>query len=416
MPILRRSLAAAPALLATAAAALVLAFPASVARATDANAVLVAAAADRTAWIDSARTRLLEMQEGPPPGRGETAPNDLPADARREWPYEGVYRVGGSIPVGYRVGGTAIAATALLRVLPPAPAEGAGIEDATTRDDCLAAIERARAFVCEIADHPRLAHDYPPSYDVRGWGFIYALAFLLELERAELVPAAAREATDAAITHYLDGIQHIEIPGTGGWNYARGRGRDAPAPFMTGPAVRALLAARASGRAVDEAVLDRALDALERAKDEAGGVAYAGTPGRRGAGLPGAVGRMLAAETALLEAGRGSPLAVRAALDAFFTHWDRLDERRAKSGTHEGPWGVAPYYFFFAHLEAARAIELLPAALRPEYRARLDDRLAETRLADGTWNDRVFPRTANYGTSCVLLALAMPEPPGARRE
>jgi hypothetical protein len=34
---------------------------------------------------------------------------------RAEWPYEGVYRVGGVIPYGYRVGGTGIVGRALLR-------------------------------------------------------------------------------------------------------------------------------------------------------------------------------------------------------------------------------------------------------------------------------------------------------------
>lgn len=371
--------------------------------------------AEREAWIDAACTRLLEMQEGPPPPRGRNVV-EVPADERREWPYEGIYRVGGSIPIGYRVGGTAIAALALCRTLDRAttddgaPAEVAKDGDAGDRAaETRAAIERARAFVCEAIDDPRLAHDDPPSYDVRGWGFIYALSCLLELDARGLVSEGARAATDAALAHYLVGLQAIEIPDAGGWNYARGRGRDRPAPFMTGPAVRALLRAKAAGHEVDGAVIERALDALERSRDDAGGIAYAGAPGRRGAGLPGSVGRMLATETALLEAGRGSTLRVRAAIDAFFTHWDRLDERRAKSGTHVGPWGVAPYYFFFAHVEAARAIEMLPRGLRSEYRDRLDARLAETRLEDGTWNDRVFPRTANYGTSCVLLALTMPE-------
>ena len=35
-----------------------------------------------------------------------------------QWPYEGVYRVGGQIPVGYRVGGTAIVAGTLLHAAP----------------------------------------------------------------------------------------------------------------------------------------------------------------------------------------------------------------------------------------------------------------------------------------------------------
>src|SRR5256885_11646371 len=34
---------------------------------------------------------------------------------KEEWPYEGVYRVNGQIPIGYRIGGTSICALALMR-------------------------------------------------------------------------------------------------------------------------------------------------------------------------------------------------------------------------------------------------------------------------------------------------------------
>ena len=34
------------------------------------------------------------------------------SDIAAQWPYEGVYRVGGNIPFGYRVGGTSIASMA----------------------------------------------------------------------------------------------------------------------------------------------------------------------------------------------------------------------------------------------------------------------------------------------------------------
>jgi len=37
-------------------------------------------------------------------------------DEKAEWPYEGVYRVQGEIPIGYRVGGTSICAIALISV------------------------------------------------------------------------------------------------------------------------------------------------------------------------------------------------------------------------------------------------------------------------------------------------------------
>jgi hypothetical protein len=99
---------------------------------------------------------------------------------------------------------------------------------------------------------------------------------------------------------------------------------------------------------------------------------------------------------------------VRRVLDACFTHWERLEERRAQTGTHTPPFLIAPYYVFFGHHYAAQAIEQLPPAERPEYRSRLHERLAQVRDADGTWNDRVFPRSANDGTAMVVLALGMP--------
>src|SRR3954454_5542369 len=39
-----------------------------------------------------------------------------------QWPYEGVYRVNRELPVGYRVGGTAIVAGTLMRAAPGDPA------------------------------------------------------------------------------------------------------------------------------------------------------------------------------------------------------------------------------------------------------------------------------------------------------
>ncbi|MCA9297034.1 MAG: hypothetical protein KC983_10965, partial [Phycisphaerales bacterium] len=92
-------------------------------------------------------------------------------------------------------------------------------------------------------------------------------------------------------------------------------------------------------------------------------------------------------------------------------HWDWLEQRRAKSGTHERPYGVAPYYFYYAHLAAAQAIECLPRSERREYRRRLHDLLMKTRDDNGTWNDRVFPRSANYGTAMAVLTLRCPDIP-----
>ena len=60
----------------------------------------------------------------------------------------------------------------------------------------------------------------------------------------------------------------------------------------------------------------------------------------------------------------------------------------------------------------AQAIELLPKGARDqdrlEYRRRLDELLFSVQLADGSWNDRVFSRTSNYGTSMAAMSFLMP--------
>src|SRR5687768_1605131 len=62
------------------------------------------------------------------------------AEVAGEWPYEGVYREGGEIPPGYRVGGTAICAWAL--------SEAPGYEESSDRREAVArATERILALL-----------------------------------------------------------------------------------------------------------------------------------------------------------------------------------------------------------------------------------------------------------------------------
>lgn len=343
---------------------------------------------------------ILELQEtGTPP---------LADIEGAEWPYEGVYRVRGGIPIGYRVGGTAISSLALLA----AP----GYTDDPARQE---AVARATRFVCAALDEPLMNPQYDGGYDVRGWGHCYALHMLLRLAKQGAIPEGMEEEVARRTKGLVATLEKTEIPQVGGWNYARPPGwvPSPSSPFMTAPVLQALFEAKAQGHVVDEAVITRALDALERCRTESGSFAYSAgldSPPRRD-GTPGAMGRMLSGETVLLTAGRGSVAQVRGALDAFLAHWLRLEERRAKSGTHLPPFGVAPYYFYFAHWHAAQAIELLPPQERPEYIRRTLELLFRTRDEDGRWNDRVFPRSASYGTACAVLSIllaqdAMPEP------
>lgn len=340
------------------------------------------------AAVDAGCATILSMQEG--------------LD-QSEWPYEGVYRVRGAIPVGYRVGGTAIAALALAR----AP----GYANDEKRQE---AVARACAFIGKALDHPLMREDtYTAGYDVRGWGYTYALLLFSELKRASLVPKGHEAACDAAARVCIAAIAATAIPELGGWNYARPQGRDAaamPSSFMTAATLQALFSARAAGFDVDADVIERALTFLESSRQEkTGEVVYAGpASARRAGGVPGATGRMCIGEATLVMGGRGSVERVRAAVEAFLEHWKDLDARRMKGGTHQPPYGVAPYYFMFAHASAAQAIELLPEAERPALRERCNRLLFSVREDDGTWNDRVFRRSAAYGTAMAIMAMTEP--------
>src|SRR5690606_34038943 len=92
-----------------------------------------------------------------------------------------------------------------------------------------------------------------------------------------------------------------------------------------------------------------------------------------------------------------------------FSHWERLEERSGRTDLRQPPYGIAPYYFLYSHVHAGRAIELLPEQDRSEYRARLAERLYSVRDEDsGLWDDRVYRRSAAYGTTAAALALMAP--------
>jgi hypothetical protein len=306
-----------------------------------------------------------------------------------QWPYEGVYRVGGKIPVGYRVGGTAIVADTLLHVAPE-------------NKEARAAFARGLAFVLKELEDPLMAPSTRDGYDVRVWGHCYALEFLCHVRAAKAAGEHAK-AVDQWITKLVETLVTEEVPG-GGWNYGNRRQQ---ASFVTAPVTQALLLARSQGEKVPDEVLDRAKKALETCRTNDGAFAYSGT-GQRPSPInkpAGSCARSAVCETTLVLLGGGSVKDIRAALEAFHTHWDELEARRKKKGTHEGPFLIAPYFFYYGHRYAAQAIEMLPEEERAKERERLLQVILKTRDADGTWNDRVFDRSRNYGTAAVALAL-----------
>ncbi|MFM8784415.1 MAG: hypothetical protein ACKOFI_04530 [Phycisphaerales bacterium] len=104
-------------------------------------------AAEVDAMVREGLAFLVSAQEGEP---------------RAQWPYEGVYRVRGEIPFGYRIGGTSIVGECL--VCMPGYAS-----DAARRE----AVARACRFVCAGTAEPLMDPVYDAGYDVRGWGYCY---------------------------------------------------------------------------------------------------------------------------------------------------------------------------------------------------------------------------------------------------
>lgn len=317
---------------------------------------------------------------------------EQPEADRGEWPYEGVYRVGvGRIPAGYRVGGTAIVCSAL--VLTP------GFSQMPER---LAAVDRGLQFMLsELESNEELEAGPKQGYDVRGWGHTYALDFFLLAKKWGLLGARAERVE----TMIPDLIRRLAVNETtqGGWNYAG----DTISPFMTGSTLLALYEARAQGYAVDAGLVERALVGLEAGRTAIGSFQYAG-PAREKVAMPGSSARAAIAELALFKAGRSDEGRLRDAIDGFFDGWSELSKRKSRQGTHEGAYGIAPYYFFYGHTYAALAIEQLPESDRHARRDALRKLLWKTREKDGSWNDRIFPRTRSYATAMASLALLAP--------
>jgi hypothetical protein len=337
-------------------------------------------APSRTELIRTAVAELVKMQEN------------------GEWPYEGVYRVEGKIPIGYRVGGTSIVAGTLLAAAP---------DDKEARR----VMERGLDFVLKGLQDPRMEPSTRDAYDVRVWGHAYALELLCGIRAAKAAGDRAKE-VEEWVPKLVSTLIAEELDG-GGWNYAT---RRRPASFVTAPIAQILLLARSQGEKVPDAVLERARKVLEAERAPSGAFAYSGkTEGRETDDkLPGSAARSAVCETTLLLLGGGSLDDLRKSLDIFHDGWDELAKRRKKTGTHEGEYHIAPYYFYYGHRYAAQAIEMLPEKEREKQRERLLQALLKTRDGDGTWNDRVFPRTRNYGTAMAVLLLLGDQAPPAR--
>ena len=315
------------------------------------------------------------------------------------WPYEGVYRVPAPgvkrptrrdyvIPVGYRIGGTSIACSALI---------SAEVKD---REALTSAVNRGTEMILKELKSPLMKPTQESFYDVRIWGHIYALDFLARLQKAKGFDEL-KEKTKPHIQKLVDAVVFQQTK-AGGWNYAN---RTQHCCFVTAPAVHALMLAREAEADVDDKVFEQSLKILQESRKAELVFPYSGTRSRRDT-APGSVARAPVSEATMLLLGDGDREKLQQCIDAFHQHWDELEKRRKKNGTHLPPHGIAPYYFYYAHRYAAMAIRMLPEQQQDTEFKKFYEVLLRTKDDDNTWNDRVFEQSKAYGTSMSLLALS----------
>lgn len=319
-----------------------------------------------------------------------------------EWPYE--LFVDNPVEAGIRVGSTAIVCTALIQT--------PGFSDKVSHQE---AVKRAVHFMInELEENPQPGSRRGGGTPV--WAHIYGLEFFLLALRKEIFEDP-QETRIREVAKYLIRCLEASTHGwpAGGWNY---QGIEPCKPFMTGAALLALYQANDQGFEVNADVIEESLHALELTRSKAGSFAYSGgfipldesplfDSMRNWASKPGSIGRACISELSLYRAGRSDVQKLRAAVEAFFEHWDALVERKGTEG-HGGPHHIASYYIMFAHRYAAMAIEALPEDERPELRLKMQTALWKLR-DDGHWNESNNPRNAAYSTAMAMLALMAPD-------
>lgn len=274
-----------------------------------------------------------------------------------------------------------------------------------------AAAARAMDFV--LRQHEAAKEGAPPKrsfMDYTVWSETMALSFLADCVDAELGDASSLRAVMAEKVAALFDKQRP----VGGFSYyvtndlrnaATARVPDEAMSFTTAAAVLALLRCRDAGVDVDAVRLDRAVDALERARREDGAFAYMiGKTGGGADGPRGAAGRGPVCELALLAAGHADLDDVRRALGIFREHRAGLDRELGKALMHCGAQGQGCHYLFFDYATAAAAAATLPAAERARHAEWLLELILPARSIEGGFRDTPINGWP-FGTAMALMAM-----------
>lgn len=282
-------------------------------------------------------------------------------------------------------------------------------------EDAGLACDRGLTYLLRNADVKR-----PSDWDTMNcWAHIYGLQ---ALAAAYTHPRYAgneerREKIRAASERHMASLSYHQAA-SGGWGYLE---FDAPrtvrpqwsTSFTTAAAIVAMVDARDAGLKIDEAVLNRAMRAVEHCRLPTGAFTYSVPVITQPGGLEwidqikGSLCRITACNVALKLAGMDVPVErMRKGMSDFFREHRFLDIARNKPVPHENYYYNSGYFYLFGHYYAARMIEMLPEAERAALRGRLWYEIVKIQQRDGSvWDYDMHAYHKPYGSAFGLLAL-----------
>lgn len=278
-----------------------------------------------------------------------------------------------------------------------------------------AALEKAVAYMCEMR-MPLRGNEWDVDY---AWSNVEGFAALVEAAkdpRFAAEPWKSRIAKRALEFYAL--LEKTQDP-MGGWGYYEGvvvsRRPTWSTSFTTASVLPALAdAQKVLGWKVDPKVVEKAVNYVKRCALPNGAYEYDLNPIPRISGgehinqVKGSLGRIQVCNWARRRAGDASVTddKIRAGLEAFFDEHKFLDEARLRPIPHEGYYAVAAYFYFFGHCYAGQVIELLPAAERETWHAKLRAEIAKCQWNDGSFMDFLGSSHMQIAsTSFAILAL-----------
>jgi hypothetical protein len=287
------------------------------------------------------------------------------------------------------------------------------IETGGNRPEVADSLDRAEAWLFQNLPHVRRA-TADTFYNC--WTHAYSIQALVHMLGRKPDDAERNKKIRELIRQQFDMLDRYEVV-DGGWAYYDFKyGSKKPAgssiSFVTAAVLVALADAREIKEVCPQKLIDRAKASIIRQRKpdfcyDYG--EYLKYMPQHPVNLPGgSLGRSQACNIAMRLWGdtQVTDAIIKNWLDRLFARNGWLDIGRKRPIPHESWFYVAAYFFYFGHYYAARCIDVLPEADRPEFQDQLAHVLLALQEKDGSWWDfPMFDYHKPYGTAFALMSL-----------